>query len=434
MKKDHEKLFALPGVIGFGYGKKEIENNPTGTEAVIVFVEKKLPRVQLQDEECVPCSLDGMVTDVIEVGKVTAQKDERKIEIPTYEVYYQVLFSLVSQGIIKKETMDTLLEFLNNLDADLEKITQIKKRLAEFDLNSYKRAALSLKDLLEFVSLLRADINNLRILKSTAATLNTAYYKNTVKALANFAGKLALLERILSKLKILEKAEKLWNRFRHNSINRTAMIRPALPGVSIGHYQGGAGTFGAVVYDQETDEPLILSNNHVLANTSMTDRDRAEIGDSIMQPAVMDTKSKELGVLARYVHLNPYPSPNLVDCALAKPLNNQDISPEILDIGIVAGVCEPVVGMPLKKSGRTTGYTTGKIRALNATIDVNYGNGEKIRFEKQIIASPMSAPGDSGSLVLNTENKAVGLLFAGSNLSTVINPIYSVLELLGVKV
>jgi hypothetical protein len=434
MKANYEKLLALPGVIGFGYGKKEIGNNPTENEALIVFVEKKVPRIQLQEEECVPSSLDGMATDVIEIGKVMAQKTERKADIPTYEVYYQVLFSLASQGIIKKETMDSLLEFLNNLDADLEKICQIRKRLAEFDLNNYKKAAISLKNLQEFLSLLPDDINNFRQIKSTLASLNIPYYKNKAKTLAGLVTKLDLLESIFRKLRIADKLEKLWGRFRQNKIDRTALIRPALAGVSIGHYRGGAGTFGAVVYDRKTGEPLILSNNHVLANTSLTDEKRGEIGDSIVQPAVMDKKSKELGVLAKYVPLNPYPSPNVVDCALAKPLSEQDISPEILEIGTVAGVCEPVVGMEIKKSGRTTGYTTGKIRALNATINVSYGNGQTIKFEKQIVASPMSRPGDSGSLVLNRENKAVGLLFAGSDLSTIINPINYVLEMLGVRI
>ena len=63
---------------------------------------------------------------------------------------------------------------------------------------------------------------------------------------------------------------------------RTAMMRPARPGVSIGHYKGGAGTFGAVVYSTANNEPLILSNNHVLANSTMIGDQKAKIGDSIV--------------------------------------------------------------------------------------------------------------------------------------------------------
>ena len=49
---------------------------------------------------------------------------------------------------------------------------------------------------------------------------------------------------------------------------RTDRWRPAPGGVSIGHYQITAGTFGAVVRDRTTNERLILSNNHVLANSN----------------------------------------------------------------------------------------------------------------------------------------------------------------------
>lgn len=34
-------------------------------------------------------------------------------------------------------------------------------------------------------------------------------------------------------------------------------------GIAIGHYQGGSGTLGCIVYDRDTGRPLILSNNHV---------------------------------------------------------------------------------------------------------------------------------------------------------------------------
>ena len=45
----------------------------------------------------------------------------------------------------------------------------------------------------------------------------------------------------------------------------------------------------------------------------------------------------------------------------------------------------------------------------------------------------MADPGDSGSIVVDTENKAVGLLFAGSAMATIINPIEYVLKELDVE-
>src|SRR5207247_5915684 len=45
--------------------------------------------------------------------------------------------------------------------------------------------------------------------------------------------------------------------------NRTHRVRPALGGVSIGHYRITAGTLGVLVHRH--GRPAILSNNHVLA-------------------------------------------------------------------------------------------------------------------------------------------------------------------------
>jgi hypothetical protein len=45
----------------------------------------------------------------------------------------------------------------------------------------------------------------------------------------------------------------------------------------------------------------------------------------------------------------------------------------------------------------------------------------------------MSAGGDSGSLVLDVDDNAVGLLFAGSSAVTIINNIQFVQALLGVR-
>ena len=94
---------------------------------------------------------------------------------------------------------------------------------------------------------------------------------------------------------------------------------------------------------------------------------------------------------------------------------------------------QPSVGMDVKKYGRTTGLTTGRISSINATVDVQYESGVA-RFVNQIIIGPsitFSAAGDSGSLIVVNggmdDRKPVGLLFAGSSLYTIANPINAVL-------
>lgn len=250
---------------------------------------------------------------------------------------------------------------------------------------------------------------------------------------------------------------------------RTDRWRPAPGGVSIGHYQITAGTLGAVVQDASSGDRLILSNNHVLANSN-----DAVAGDAILQPGPVDGGSLSADIIAtleRFVPIDFGSGPgvcglartyaefgnaiarllgsrhrldvseynpqavNLVDAAVARPVNDADVSDEILEIGTVQGTVAATLGMPLRKSGRTTGLTTGAVTLLEATVSVSYGVGKTARFENQIVAGPMSQGGDSGSLVVHGEAlQAVGLLFAGSNQSTILCPIQAVMESLQITI
>jgi hypothetical protein len=99
----------------------------------------------------------------------------------------------------------------------------------------------------------------------------------------------------------------------------------------------------------------------------------------------------------------------------------------------VLGVTEPEINMEVKKSGRSSGLTKGRIVAIEATLTVNMNETDTAVFEDQFITTPLSKPGDSGSLILDMNNNAVGLLFAGSEKATVCNRISNVLEKLSVK-
>ena len=90
--------------------------------------------------------------------------------------------------------------------------------------------------------------------------------------------------------------------------------------------------------------------------------------------------------------------------------------------------------MAIKKSGRTTGLTTGIVEQVDVSVNVQYGEGKIALFTDQLMAGAMSQGGDSGSAVLDNSNRLVGLLFAGSDTTTVINRIENVFSLLGVSV
>ncbi len=252
---------------------------------------------------------------------------------------------------------------------------------------------------------------------------------------------------------------------------RKQLLRPAFPGVSIGHYKVSAGTFGAVVRDRDSGEALILSNNHVLANLTDGRDGRSAPGDAVLQPGVYDQADgvkNQIGVLKKFVpiyhELNPSQCAianlfekilnklisafrpqysvrvlrnnsriNLVDCAVATPDSEDSIRSSVLEIGEVAGCKAAVPGMIVKKSGRSSGVTRSIILATEVSMKINVSEQQSAIFADQILAGPMSIPGDSGSLVLTEDNYAIGLLFAGSEQATMFNRIDHVLDALDVQ-
>lgn len=226
---------------------------------------------------------------------------------------------------------------------------------------------------------------------------------------------------------------------------RTDMKRPAYPGMSIGHYKITAGTLGAIVKDKSAGEPLILSNNHVLADTTNGRDGRSRIGDPILQPGPRDGGKMEnaIATLYRYVPINyRYTGDrlavgframnNLVDAAVARVKDPNLVNPTILGIGPVRGTADVEVGDLVRKSGRTSGVTQGRVKAKNATFKVDMPHDVYGVFDNQIVADMVSQGGDSGSLVVDRHNNAVGLLFAGSDKVTIFNPIDAVCEALNV--
>jgi hypothetical protein len=211
-----------------------------------------------------------------------------------------------------------------------------------------------------------------------------------------------------------------------------ATVPPAQPGIGIqpapNDTPGGIGTFGAVVIDNVTDESLILSNNHVMADNNINPP-----GTPILQPGRVSTgtlRDYTIATLLRFVLLQQS-TENLVDCAVALPVTPSIISATPLDgvprpspqaravalhfaggpgisvgnpIDIVLAQLavhfpdpDSTIGatleMAVQKVGRTTGRTTGKVDATNVTIIA-----DKRTFVNQIAFSRMTEPGDSGSL------------------------------------
>lgn len=191
------------------------------------------------------------------------------------------------------------------------------------------------------------------------------------------------------------------------------------------------GTLGSLV--QRNGLLHILSNNHVLGRSGS-----ATAGEKTIQPGLIDvgcraSRATEIGVYAG--NLVPLGTAN-VDAALARVTGNVDTTGAILDIGPICSTPQnPLVGLSVKKSGRTTGLTTGKITSVNTSVSIQYqsgcNSGKKftVSFQNQIVTSAMSAGGDSGSLLVSDDGtpNPVGLLFAGSSTTTIHNPVSDVI-------
>ena len=212
--------------------------------------------------------------------------------------------------------------------------------------------------------------------------------------------------------------------------------RPIEAGLSIApSNESFVGTLGCFVrrITSGTEQVFALSNNHVMADTN-----RLPIGTTIVQPGpeVGPTDPNDVfAALSAFIPIQ-FPSSRL------EPVQNRfDAAIALVaDLSLIRRgrmfqinnytprLATPVPGMRVTKSGRTTGVTTGIVTAVNVDrVQVNYGTRTSPRIATfndtiEIVSDndrPFSAPGDSGSVILNRDNgRPVALLFAGDGRTT----------------
>lgn len=233
-----------------------------------------------------------------------------------------------------------------------------------------------------------------------------------------------------------------------DAYSHRARHRPAPGGVSVGHVNVTAGTLGSRAVGLTapwTNRHLILSNNHVLANSNA-----GRVNDSIIQPGAADGgrhPADQIAVLARWVPINFGGAPNLVDCAFGWAWHERIRGEQYYLSGgrpayyrTGTAPLAASLGMLVGKSGRTTGLTQGRVTQIGVSVNVNFGGGRVALFRNQIAirsvnANPFSAGGDSGSLIWHWASgvRPVGLLFAGGGGTTFANPIAAVLAALNIR-
>lgn len=169
----------------------------------------------------------------------------------------------------------------------------------------------------------------------------------------------------------------------------------------------------------------LLSNSHVFVDLLRTEINN---NDLIIQPSPGEVaiRKETIGKLHAYLPLRfSGPSqPNIIDAAIGKLNSGRSYQAVLPAIGAVRGYVarqDVAIGEAARKFGRTTGYTEGSVFSVNMDAWITYSaNGESAFFKNQLLIAPSSpaapefvAPGDSGSLVVDDERYAIGLICAG---------------------
>ncbi len=179
-------------------------------------------------------------------------------------------------------------------------------------------------------------------------------------------------------------------------------IEPLLGGISISTVNLKLqGTLGAIVFDNDTSEPMGLTNHHVIIKKLFF-----KAGDAVTQPALKpDAPQFTIGNVLRG-NFN-------IDAAVFKINGSRVIDSNNSLNGIqgkIKGVTDPVIGMPVKKSGATSSVTYGIISQIGFDKIAIHPNKQKAPSQNNL-----SLPGDSGSIwVTDTDDMlAVGLHTGG---------------------
>ena len=151
---------------------------------------------------------------------------------------------------------------------------------------------------------------------------------------------------------------------------------------------------------------------------NLADAALVEVQALDLKPHYLDGRAWDWYNAQRSEHLIPW-NP------LAFPHYHQDYNGRIRSIDQHWGCLPPpcglgplTLGMRVRKSGRTSGTTYGTVSSVAFSTSVRYHFGSLIFRGQALIRADegqvASAPGDSGSVLVNEWNLACGLLFAGA--------------------
>ncbi|MEO1439311.1 MAG: hypothetical protein AAFV33_02840, partial [Chloroflexota bacterium] len=392
------EFLAKRNVVGMGVGYKNALGEESGQESVVVLVQSKKPKEALTEEDLIPKEINGIPTDVVEIGILRANQaannNPRTRQRPVIFAGASIAHYLVGAGtlgiVVRHRTSgERLLLSNNHVLANSNDANIGDPILQPGPLDGGTRASDIVAQLSEFRRL--------------------AYIEEAGQAQPAPQPPTTTPEQ-------------------PPTLPDEQPQQPTTPSQPTDSTDSGCDIVEAVV---------ALAN--VLASASGSSK--RVTSQSVAAQAASAPMAAQSTTGATPAEVPMIPSAdldNLLDAALARPINPAMFSDEIMQIGRINGTKEPTLGMTVAKFGRTTGYTTGRVTLLNATVNVQYDTQRgtrTARFVEQVITSGMSSSGDSGSLVIDpNDRRAVGLLFGGSGVASIFTPINRVLSVFNVGI
>lgn len=172
--------------------------------------------------------------------------------------------------------------------------------------------------------------------------------------------------------------------------------------INVGNY---GGTLGGIFKMENDNNKYLLTNAHVL-----------KFGDCkndriVVQKDGIPTNDEGRRCIGE-MHWMVYNEE--IDAGIVKLFKNQKISKNFTRCGKInfGNPSVAKINDIVKKCGRTTGFTKGKVRSINATV--RYAGGNRY-FYNQIMTTCIADKGDSGSILVNENDNPIGLVFSKTN-------------------
>ncbi|MEM6530947.1 MAG: hypothetical protein AAF653_21800, partial [Chloroflexota bacterium] len=342
------EFLAKRNVVGMGVGYKNALGEESGQESVVVLVQTKKPEDALTEDDLIPPEIDGIPTDVVEIGILRANQavnNPRTRQRPVVFAGASMAHYMVGAGTLG---------------------IVVRHR------TSGERLLLS---------------NNHVLANSNDANIGDAILQPG--ALDGGSRSTDIVAQLVDfrRLAYIEEAGQAQPAPQPPPTMPEQPTTPGQPSTPTQPPSSGTESGCDVV-----EAVVALAN--LLASASGSSK--RVTSQSVTAQGVPIT-AQSTGATPAEVPMIPSASlDNLLDAALARPTNPAMFSDEVMQIGRINGSKEPTLGMTIAKFGRTTGYTTGRVTLLNATVNVQYDTirgTRTARFVEQVITSGMSSSG-----------------------------------------